>query len=80
VQSADVELLAHFQTMRSSIGALLQLQVGDVLPIEIPESITATVNGIPVMECGYGTSNNHYALKVLKMVRHDIDSIKGNSV
>ncbi len=80
VQSADVELLAHFQTVQSSIGALLKLQVGDVLPIEIPESIIATVNGIPVMECGYGTSNNHYALKVQKMVRHDIDSIKGDSV
>ena len=80
VQSADVELLAHFQTLQSSIGALLKLQVGDVLPIEIPGSIIATVNGIPVMECGYGTSNNHYALKVQKMVRHDIDSIKGDSV
>jgi flagellar motor switch protein FliM len=80
VQSADVELLAHFQTLQSSIGALLKLQVGDVLPIEIPESIIATVNGIPVMECSYGTSNNHYALRVNKMVRHDIDSIKGDSV
>jgi flagellar motor switch protein FliM len=80
VQSADVELLAHFQTLQSSIGALLKLQVGDVLPIEVPESIIATVNGIPVMECGYGTSNNHYALRVNKMVRHDIDSIKGDSV
>jgi flagellar motor switch protein FliM len=80
VQSADVELRASFQTLQSSIGALLKLQVGDVLPIEIPESITATVNGIPVMECGYGTSNNHYALKVQKMVRHDTDSIKGDSI
>jgi flagellar motor switch protein FliM len=79
VQSAEVDLLAHFQTMQSSIGALLKLQVGDVLPIEIPDSIIATVNGIPVMECGYGTSNSHYALKVQKMLRHDTDLIKGDN-
>lgn len=71
VQSADVELRAHFLTMQSSIGQLLKLQVGDVLPVEIPQTIVATVNGVPVMECGYGTSNNHYALRVQKMIHHE---------
>jgi flagellar motor switch protein FliM len=78
VQSAEVELRAHFLTLQSSIGQLLRLQVGDVLPIEIPETIIAKVNGVPVMECGYGTSNNHYALRVEKMIHHqDSDSSKG---
>ncbi|MDP2680056.1 MAG: flagellar motor switch protein FliM [Rhodoferax sp.] len=77
VQSADVELRAHFQTMQSSIGELLKLQVGDVLPIDIPQSIVASVNGVPVLECGYGTSNNHYALLVKKMIYHqESDSSK----
>lgn len=70
VQNADVDLRAQFLTLQSSIGRLLKLQVGDVLPIEIPETIIAKVNGIPVMECGYGTSNNHYALRVQKMINH----------
>ena len=78
VQSADIELRAHFLTMQSSIGQLLKLQVGDVLPVEIPETIVAKVNGIPVMECGYGTSNKHYALRVRKMIHYqDSDSSKG---
>ncbi|MDI1238106.1 MAG: flagellar motor switch protein FliM [Polaromonas sp.] len=78
VQSADVELRAHFLTMDSSIGQLLRLQAGDVLPVEIPETIIGKVNGVPVMECGYGTSNNHYALRVEKMIHHqDSDSSKG---
>ncbi|WP_411877538.1 flagellar motor switch protein FliM [Polaromonas sp. YR568] len=78
VQSAEVELRAHFLTLQSSIGQLLRLQAGDVLPVEIPESIIGKVNGVPVMECGYGTSNNHYALRVEKMIHHqDGDSIKG---
>lgn len=73
VQSADVELRAQFLTLQSSIGQLLKLQVGDVLPVEIPETVVAMVNGVPVMECGYGTSNGHYALRVKRMI-HDQDS------
>jgi flagellar motor switch protein FliM len=77
IQSADVELKAHFLSFQSTIGQLLKLQVGDVLPVEIPETIVAQVNGVPVMECGYGTSNNHYALRVQKMINHqDRDSGK----
>lgn len=77
VQSAGVELRADFLTMQSSIGQLLKLQIGDVLPVEIPEKIVATVNGVPVMECGYGTSNKHYALRVQKMInQHDSDTGK----
>jgi len=78
VQSAEVELRAHFLTLQSSIGQLLKLQAGDVLPVEIPDTIIGKVNGVPVMECGYGTSNNHYALRVEKMIHHqDSDSSKG---
>lgn len=79
VKSADVELRAQFLTMESSIGQLLKLQVGDVLPVEIPETVISSVNGVPVMECGYGTSNGHYALRVQKMISHqDGDLRKGS--
>lgn len=79
VQSADVELRAQFLTVQSSIGQLLKLQVGDVLPVEIPETVIAQVNGIPVMECTYGISNGRYALRVQKMIKHqDSDSSKAS--
>jgi len=70
VQSADIELRAPFATLESTIAQLLKLQVGDVLPVEIPETVTALVNGVPVMECGYGVSNGRYALRVQKMIKH----------
>lgn len=79
VQSADVELRAQFLTVQSSIGQLLKLQVGDVLPVEIPETVVAQVNGIPVMECSYGMSNGRYALRVQKMINYqDSNSSKGS--
>jgi flagellar motor switch protein FliM len=70
VQEADVSLHAEFVTLPSSIRQLLALQVGDVLPMDIPEHITATVKGVPVMQCSYGTSNGRYALRVQKMIHH----------
>ena len=78
VKSADVELKAQFLTVQSSIGQLLKLQVGDVLPVDIPETVLARINGVPVMECSYGTSNGRYALRVQKMINHQyLDSSKG---
>lgn len=79
VQSADVELQAQFLTLQSSIGQLLKLQVGDVLPVEIPETVVASINGVPVMECGYGTSNGHYALRVQKMISHQNGGLRKGS-
>ena len=80
VQSADVELAVHFQTLSSHIGELLKLQVGDVLPLDMPDSVVATVNGIPVLECSYGTSNQHYAVQVQKILHHERDSAKGKRI
>ena len=75
MQAADVELTADFVKMSSTIGEVLKLQVGDVLPIELPSSVIARVDGVPVMECGYGTSNERYALRVQHMITHqDSDS------
>ncbi|MGR4869625.1 flagellar motor switch protein FliM [Variovorax sp. LARHSF232] len=68
MQSADVELVADFVTLPSSIGEVMRLQVGDVLPIELPATVVAKVDGIPVMECGFGVSNERYALRVEQMI------------
>lgn len=70
VTSADVQLVVEFLTIESSIGELLKLKIGDVLPVEIPTSVAASINGTPVMECSYGTSGKHYALKVQKILNH----------
>ncbi|RZL96429.1 MAG: flagellar motor switch protein FliM [Variovorax sp.] len=70
MQSAGVELSADFVSMASTLGEVLKLQVGDVLPIELPDTVTAKVDGIPVMECGFGISNERYALRVQQMISH----------
>jgi len=51
-----------------SLGDVLNLRVGDVLPISVPEILSAKVDGTPVMECRYGIFNDQYALKVEKLL------------
>ena len=64
VQVAEVDLVATLAEADITLGQILNLKKGDVISVEIPESIVASVSGIPVAECHYGTVNNQYALKV----------------
>jgi flagellar motor switch protein FliM len=44
------------------------MQVGDVVPLEIPRTITVNIDGVPVLDCRYGTINGRYALKVNTLI------------
>lgn len=71
LQSADVELVAHLGTMQVTLGQILKMKPGDVIPFNIEETITAEVGHVPVMECRYGLQNGQYALKVERFLASD---------
>jgi flagellar motor switch protein FliM len=68
VQAAEVVLTADLAAIPVTFEDILNMRVNDVLPINIPENIVAKVDGVPVMECGYGIFNGQYALRVQKMI------------
>ena len=68
VQSANVELVATLGRADMTFEQVLKIQIGDIIPLEVGESILASIDGVPVMECKYGAFNNQYALKVEKML------------
>jgi flagellar motor switch protein FliM len=68
VQSAEVPLLVNLAQVQVTLNQILKMQVGDVIPLDIPEFVTASVDGVPVMECRYGVSNGRYALRMEKML------------
>lgn len=68
VQSATVELVATLGHANVTLEQVLKMRTGDVIPLDVSETITAAVDGIPVMECKYGVFNNQYALRVEKML------------
>jgi flagellar motor switch protein FliM len=64
VQDASVDLVADLATANLTLRELSELEVGDVISINIPDTVAAKVNGIPVAQCKYGVANGQYALKV----------------
>lgn len=77
IRAAEVELVAEFARVESTVAEVLALRVGDVLPIELPEQVFGKVDGVPVMQAGFGTMNGQYALRVERMINHkEIDSNK----
>lgn len=76
VQLAEVELTADLAQIPVTFEDILNLRAGDVLPINIPENIVAKVDGVPVMECGYGIFNGQYALRVQNMISAAENTIK----
>ncbi|MDQ5888575.1 MAG: flagellar motor switch protein FliM [Neisseriaceae bacterium] len=68
VQTAEVDLVANLGQAPVTLGEILDLKVGDVISLEIPEAIVAEVDGVPVFECRYGIKNGQYALRVNKIL------------
>ncbi|WP_029149153.1 flagellar motor switch protein FliM [Methylophilus sp. 5] len=71
IQAAEVEIVANLATRKLTVADLLELKEGDVIPINISDSIEGQIDNIPVMECRYGVFNGQYALKVEKLIRAD---------
>ncbi|MBZ0091120.1 MAG: flagellar motor switch protein FliM [Burkholderiales bacterium] len=68
IQSAEVNLVVNLGETAVTLGQILNLKVGDVISLDIPEAVVAEVDGIPVLECKYGVLNGQYALKVNRVI------------
>jgi flagellar motor switch protein FliM len=81
IQTAEVELVADLGTARATLGEVLNMKAGDVISLQVPETISAKVDGVPVMECTYGKFNGQYALRVEKLLTystHDHELMQGD--
>ncbi|MEO8170009.1 MAG: flagellar motor switch protein FliM [Oxalobacteraceae bacterium] len=70
IQIAEVEIVANLGSTKITLGEILNMKVGDVIPFSIPETVEATVDGVPVMDCSYGVFSGQYALRVEKLLTH----------
>jgi len=75
VQMAEVDLVAQLAKTHLTIGDIMELRVGDVIPIDIDKFVEAKVDNVPVFECSYGTSNGQYALKIENTLSTENDEL-----
>jgi len=77
IQAAEVELVAELGTAPATIEQLLALKPGDFIELDLEPMIKAKVDGVPVFDCHYGTSNNRYAIKIHEMLTGSTQSWLG---
>jgi flagellar motor switch protein FliM len=68
IQSAEVELVAELGTAPATVEQLLSFKPGDFVELDLNPMIQAKVDGVPVFDAHYGTSNKHYAIKIDRMI------------
>lgn len=77
LQTAEVEIVADLGIAHTTIGDMLNMRVGDILPINVPSTIEAKVDNVPIMECSFGKFNGQYALRVEKLIRNPPEPTQG---
>lgn len=68
IQAAEVELVAELAHAPATVEQLLAFKPGDFIEIDLHKMIEAKIDGVPVLQAHYGTSNGRYALKVESML------------
>jgi flagellar motor switch protein FliM len=75
IQAAEVEVVANLCTTKSSFRKILKMNVGDILPLNISETVELKVDEVTIMECRYGQINGQYALSIEKLTHNANESL-----
>jgi len=68
IQDAEVEAVANLCTTGTTLRAILDMRIGDVIPLNLPKTVQLKVDQVPVLECSYGQFNSLYALCVERLI------------
>ncbi|MDT8399656.1 MAG: flagellar motor switch protein FliM [Pseudomonadales bacterium] len=80
IRQTEIDLVADFVEIRSRMAQVQALKVGDVLPFELPDSVIARVDGVPVLECSFGSRNDRLALRVSRVIEHSTEQTGASAV
>ncbi len=68
IQDAQVDLVAELAHTRATVEQLMSFKPGDFIELDLDPMIQAKVDGVPVFDCHYGTSNKRYSIKIDKLI------------
>jgi flagellar motor switch protein FliM len=69
IQAAEVTLVAELARADATVAQLLAMKKGDFIELDREPKIQATIDGVPIFECHYGTHNAKYAIRIDKALR-----------
>ena len=71
IQAAEVTLVAELAKADATIEQLMAMKAGDFIELERKSQIQATVDGVPIFSCHYGTHSAKYAIRIDASLRNN---------
>ena len=68
VMSASVDLDCTVAEKTISLRDIIDLEEGDVIPVDMPDTLKLFANGVPVFNAKLGTSKNNLALQIINRI------------
>jgi flagellar motor switch protein FliM len=68
IEEAEIELVPVLGNATVTLGRLVDLKPGDVIPCDFDGNVTLCAEGIPVLRGSYGASRGQQALKVAQRI------------
>lgn len=72
IMGATVELDCTVAEKEVTLRDILDLQKGDVIPVDMPEKLVLTANGVPVLHAKLGRSKGNLALQILEKIPRNL--------
>lgn len=79
IQAATVDLVVELANAPATVEQLLSFKPGDFIELDLDPLVQAKVDGVPVLDCHYGTSNGRYSIKVDRLITSSTLSWLGDS-
>jgi len=71
LQTAEVELVCNLGAAKVTLRDIVNMRVGDVIPLDVPKLLQGEVDGTPVLELSYGRQGANYAVKVERFIANE---------
>jgi len=68
IMDVDVEINARLVEKKLLLRDMMNLKAGDIIPIELPDTLLVSVEGLPTFRATLGKVNDNYALKISKKI------------
>ena len=69
---AEVDITSTLCEVRMSLSRLLRMKTGDVIPIDMPDTVDFSAEGVSLFDCEFGVSGGNQALKLVRSISDDI--------
>jgi flagellar motor switch protein FliM len=69
--------VAELAQAEATVEQLLSMKPGDFIELEREPRIRASIGGVPIFECQYGTHNSKYAIRIEECLRGNESNVPG---